>query len=64
MRAANTEGDAKLLSLAAAAKFLGISRNTTLGELIRTGQLRTVRVGQRVKVSLGEVKRLAQGRAQ
>jgi excisionase family DNA binding protein len=47
-----------LLSKAAAAEMLGVSRNATMTELIRSGRLRTVTVGARVRIPLAEVERL------
>lgn len=49
---------AKLLSQRKAARMLGIDRNTTLHDLIASGQLRTVLVNGLVKVPLVEVERL------
>jgi excisionase family DNA binding protein len=52
--------DARLLSQREAAHRLGVDRNTTLVDLIRTGQIRTVEVNGKRKVPASEVERLAQ----
>lgn len=51
--------DVRLLSKSRAAKRLGIDRGAALDFLIETKQLRTVRVGKRVKIPASEVERLA-----
>ncbi len=48
-----------LLSKSAAAKLLGIGRGTTLGGLINSGYIRTVRINGVVKIPREEVERLA-----
>jgi excisionase family DNA binding protein len=48
-----------LLSRRRAAKLLGIDRDETLGELLSTGNIRTVTVGGRTRIPLAEVQRLA-----
>ena len=47
-----------LLSLAATAQLLSLSART-VARLVASGELRTVRVGERVLVPAGEVERLA-----
>jgi excisionase family DNA binding protein len=47
-----------LLSFRRAARVLGISRETTLPDLVRDGRLKTVRVGSRLKIPVTEIKRL------
>ncbi len=48
-----------LLSLRAAAKLLGVARDSTLKELIVSGWLKTVDVNGRKKIPAAEVERLA-----
>jgi len=48
-----------LLSRRRAAKLLGVDRDETLGELLSTGNIRTVTVGGRTRIPLAEVQRLA-----
>lgn len=48
-----------LLSKSEAAKALGISRNSTLEDLIRLKLLQTVKVNKRLKIPRFEVERLA-----
>ncbi len=49
-----------LLSLSEAARRLGISRSTTLKQLIASGALYTVKVNQRVRIPAQEINRLCQ----
>jgi hypothetical protein len=49
----------RLLSKRAAAKLLGVDRGSTLGDLLATGNLRTVTLGGRPRIPLAEVERLA-----
>ncbi len=46
-----------LVSLAEAARRLGLCRKVTLPRLIAEGQIRTARVGKRLKVSVVELER-------
>lgn len=48
-----------VLSRREAARLLGIDRGETLGELLSTGQLRTVPWGRGLRIPLEEVQRLA-----
>lgn len=48
-----------VLSRREAAFLLGVDRGSTLGELIRSGQLRTIPWGRGERISLEEVQRLA-----
>jgi excisionase family DNA binding protein len=48
-----------LLSLNEAARLLGISRNTTLHDLIESGKIRAVVVAGRLRVPREEVERVA-----
>jgi hypothetical protein len=50
--------ESRLLSLAAAARWLGVDRKTTLLDLIYDQRLRTVMVGNRCKVPLVELERI------
>lgn len=47
-----------LLSFRKAARLLGIDRGATLHALIKSGQLKTVRVGQRERIPMSEINRL------
>lgn len=47
----------QLVSLAKAAKILGISRNSTLPSLIASGRIRTVQIRGRKRISLTELDR-------
>ena len=49
--------NAQLLSLRQAARRLGVDRNTTLAKLIRTGQLRGVEAGGRLRIPASEIER-------
>jgi len=49
----------RLLSQRQAAKMLGIDRGATLGDLLASGNLRTVTLGGRPRIPLVEVERLA-----
>jgi excisionase family DNA binding protein len=49
--------NAQLLSLRQAARRLGVDRNTTLAKLIRTGQLRGVEAGGRLRIPAAEIER-------
>jgi excisionase family DNA binding protein len=49
---------ARLLSLRATARLLGLSRTSTLGELIARKAIRTVKVGERVRVPRSEIERI------
>jgi excisionase family DNA binding protein len=48
----------RLLSCRAAAKRLGVSRNTTLLDMIKDRRIRVVTVGGRSKIPLSEVERI------
>jgi hypothetical protein len=50
--------ESRLLSLTAAARWLGVDRKTTLLDLIHDKRLRTVLVGNRCKVPLVELERI------
>lgn len=47
-----------LLSFAAAASALGVSRNDTLHELVASGRVKAVRVGGRWKIPATEIERI------
>ena len=51
----------RLLSKREAARRLGIDRGTTLQDLIRSGQVRTVILAGRVKIPAGEIERIEAG---
>jgi hypothetical protein len=51
----------RLLSKREAAKRLGIDRGTTLPDLIRSGQIKTVILAGRVKVPASEIERIEAG---
>jgi len=51
----------RLLSKREAARRLGIDRGTTLQDLIRSGQIRTVVLAGRVKIPVSEIERIEAG---
>jgi excisionase family DNA binding protein len=51
----------RLLSKREAARRLGIDRGTTLQDLIRSGEIRTVVLAGRVKIPASEIERLEAG---
>ncbi len=54
-----TRPRSRLLSKRAAARMLGVSRTTTLEDMIADRRLRVVRVGDGVRIPAAEVERLA-----
>ena len=55
-------GDLRLLDLRAAASLLGVSA-CTLWRLRHAGRIKTVQVGRSVRISVGELRRIAEGGA-